>query len=31
MMAVMAQFSPEQEVYSIDESFLRLDGLSTGT
>jgi DNA polymerase V len=26
MMAVMAQFSPEQEVYSIDESFLGLDG-----
>jgi DNA polymerase V len=26
MMAVLAQFSPEQEIYSIDECFLGLDG-----
>ncbi len=28
MMAVLGQFSPEQEVYSIDECFLGLDGFS---
>ena len=28
MMAVLGQFSPEQEIYSIDECFLGLDGLS---
>jgi DNA polymerase V len=27
MMAVLGQFSPDQEVYSIDECFLGLDGL----
>lgn len=28
MMAVLAQFSPDQEVYSIDECFLGLDGMT---
>lgn len=28
MMAVLAQFSPEQEIYSIDECFLGLDGFA---
>jgi DNA polymerase V len=28
MMAVLAQFSPDQEIYSIDECFLGLDGFS---
>ncbi len=28
MMSVIAQFAPEQEVYSIDESFLRFAGFS---
>ena len=27
MMSVLAQFSPDQEIYSIDECFLGLDGL----
>lgn len=26
MMSVLAQFSPDQEIYSIDECFLGLDG-----
>jgi DNA polymerase V len=28
MMAVLAQYSPDQEIYSIDECFLGLDGFS---
>lgn len=28
MMAVLAEFSPDQEIYSIDECFLGLDGFS---
>lgn len=28
MMAVLSQFSPDQEIYSIDECFLGLDGFS---
>lgn len=28
MMAVLKQFSPDQEIYSIDECFLELDGFS---
>lgn len=29
VMSLLAQFSPEQEVYSIDESFLELTGIAT--
>lgn len=28
MMAILAQYSPDQEIYSIDECFLGLDGFS---
>lgn len=30
VMSLLAQFSPEQEVYSIDESFLDLTGIAVG-